>query len=172
MFLILQMGIEMRRAGKPVSNAFLTGYVYLLVNCSASMEGDELKQATNGALNFAEDALDKGYFTGLIRFDSSPKLIYEFFKDISNLEKRLVGLEIGDTTHPAKAINLAHELLREMERAPLIVIATNGLPNGAGNPIVSLNAGQSARRSGIDIIAIGAEDADRAFLNGSPHVVN
>ena len=161
---ISQKGIEIRHEGKPVSSAALTGYVYLLVDCSASMEGDKLKQAKKGALNFAKDALGKGYLTGLIRFDSSPKLICEPFKDVSNLEKRLVGLEIGDTTHMAKAINLAHELLREIPGTRVMVVVTDGMPNGPGDPIASLDAGQNAKRNGIDIIAIGTDDADQEFL--------
>jgi len=161
---ISQKGIEIRHEGKPVSSAALTGYVYLLVDCSASMEGDKLKQAKKGALNFAKDALGKGYLTGLIRFDSSPKLICEPFKDVSNLEKRLVGLEIGDTTHMAKAINLAHELLREIQETRVMVVVTDGMPNGPGDPAASLDAGQKAKRNGIDIIAIGTDDADQEFL--------
>ncbi len=161
---ISQKGIEIRHEGKPVSSVALTGYVYLLVDCSASMEGDKLKQAKKGALNFAKDALGKGYLTGLIRFDSSPRLICEPFKDVSNLEKRLVSLEIGDTTHMAKAINLAHELLREIPETRVMVVVTDGMPNGPGDPIASLDAGQNAKRNGIDIIAIGTDDADQEFL--------
>jgi Mg-chelatase subunit ChlD len=161
---ISKKGIEIRHEGKPVSSAALTGYVYLLVDCSASMEGDKLKHAKKGALNFAKDALGKGYLTGLIRFDSSSKLICEPFKDVSNLEKRLVGLEIGDTTHMAKAINLAHELLKEMQGTRVMVVVTDGMPNGPGDPIASLDAGQNAKRNRIDIIAIGTDDADQEFL--------
>ena len=162
---VSQKGIEIRHEGKPViSSSSLTGYVYLLVDCSASMEGDKLKQAKKGTLNFAKDALSKGYFTGLIRFDSHAKLVCEPYKDISNLEKRLVGLEIGDTTHMAKAINLAHELLKEMQGTRVIVVVTDGMPNGFGDPIASLNAGQNAKKNGIDIIAIGTDDADQEFL--------
>jgi Mg-chelatase subunit ChlD len=161
---VSQKGIEIRHEGKPVSSGALTGYVYLLVDCSSSMEGNKLKKAKKGTLNFAKDALGKGYFTGLIKFDSSARLVCEPFKDITNLEKKLVGLEIGDTTHMAKAINLAHELLKEMSGARVMVIVTDGMPNGPGDPIASLDAGQNAKRNRIDIIAIGTDDADQEFL--------
>jgi Mg-chelatase subunit ChlD len=161
---VSQKGIEIRHEGKPVSSGALTGYVYLLVDCSSSMEGNKLKKAKKGTLNFAKDALGKGYFTGLIKFDSSARLVCEPFKDITNLEKKLVGLEIGDTTHMAKAINLAHELLKEMQGTRVMVVVTDGMPNGPGDPIASLNAGQNAKRNGIDIIAIGTDDADQEFL--------
>ncbi len=161
---ISQKGIEIRREGKPVSSSALTRYVYLLVDCSASMEGDKLKHAKKGALKFAKDALCKGYFTGLIKFDSSARLVCEPFKDVTNLEKKLIELKIGDTTHMAKAINLAHELLREMQGTRVIVVVTDGMPNGSGDPLASLSAGQNAKRNGINIIAIGTDDADQEFL--------
>ena len=161
---ISQKGIEITHEGKPVSSGALTGYVYLLVDCSSSMEGNKLKKAKKGALNFAKDALGKGYFTGLIKFDSSARLVCEPFKDITNFEKKLVSLEIGDTTHMAKAINLAHELLKEMPGTRVMVVVTDGMPNGPGDPIASLNAGQNAKRNGIEIIAIGTDDADKEFL--------
>lgn len=161
---VSQRGIEIRHEGKPVSSEALTGYVYLLVDCSASMEGGKLKQAKKGALNFAKDALRKGYFTGLIRFDSSAKLVCEPFKDITNLEKKLADLQTGSTTHMAKAINLADDLLKEMSGTRVMVIVTDGMPNAPGDPIASLNAGKNAKRNGIEIIAIGTDDADKEFL--------
>ena len=161
---ITRKGIEISREGKPVSGTALTGYVYLLVDCSASMEGDKVKQAKKGALNFAKEALAKGYFTGLIRFDSSAKLICEPLREISLLEKRLTKLEIGDTTHMAKGIELAHRLLREMSGTRVMVIVTDGMPNGPDDPKSTLRAGESAKKNGIDIIAIGTDDADQKFL--------
>jgi Mg-chelatase subunit ChlD len=161
---ISQKSIEISHKGEPISAVAFIGYVYLIVDCSASMEGNKLKQAKRGTLNFAKDALDKGYLTGLIRFDSSAKLICEPFKEITILEKSLASLEIGDTTHMAKAINLAHRLLEEMSGNRLMVIVTDGMPNGPGDPTASLSAGESAKRSEIDIIAIGTDDADKEFL--------
>lgn len=53
-------------------------------------------------MNFAKDALAIGYFTDLIQFDSSAKLVCEPYRNISVLEKGLTKLEVGDTTHIAK----------------------------------------------------------------------
>ena len=161
---ISQKSIEISHKGEPISGTATTGYVYLLVDRSASMEGNKLKQAKKGALNFAKDALAKGYFTGLIQFDSSAKLVCEPYKDISILEKALSKLEVGDTTHIAKAINLAHSLLKGLSGNLVMVIVTDGMPNGPGDPLSSLKAGEDAKRSGIDIIAIGTDDADEEFL--------
>ena len=42
--------------------------VYLLLDCSSSMEGVKLSQAKSGAVGFAEEACGKGYGVGLIAF--------------------------------------------------------------------------------------------------------
>lgn len=156
--------IEIRHEGRPISGAAMTGYVYLLVDRSASMEGDKLKQAKKGALNFAREALSKGYFTGLIQFDSASKLLCEPYRDISIIEKAVAKMDIGDTTHMAKAINLAHNLLNNVSGIRVMVIVTDGMPNGMGDPISTLKSGEAAKKSGIDIIAIGTDDADQEFL--------
>lgn len=156
--------IEIRHEGKPVSGSAMTGYVYLLLDRSASMAGNKIGQAKKGALNFAKEALNKGYFTGLIQFDSSTKLLCEPYKDISVIEKAISKMETGDTTHMAKAINLAASLLKDLTTTRVMVIVTDGMPNGEGDPLASLKAGEYAKKSGIDIIAIGTDDADREFL--------
>lgn len=162
--IISKKSIEIAHKGAPVSGSAMTGYVYLLVDRSASMEGDKLDQAKKGALKFAKDALGKGYFTGLIQFDSSANLVCEPYKDVSVLEKALMKLRVGDTTHMAKAINLAYSLLKDMPGYRVMVIVTDGMPNGPGDPESSLKAGETAKRNKIDIIAIGTDDADREFL--------
>jgi len=158
-------GIEIRHIGKPVSSMMTEGgHVYLVVDCSASMMGDKIRQAKSGALDFAKGALSKGYLTGLIRFDSSTKLICEPDKNMSVLEKQLMKLQTGDTTHMAKAISLASNLLKRIPGTRVIVIVTDGMPNGPGDPSTTLRVAEEAKKSGIDIIAIGTDDADQEFL--------
>jgi Mg-chelatase subunit ChlD len=156
--------IEIQHQGKPVAGSAMTGYVYLLVDRSASMEGDKLRQAKKGALNFAKEALNKGYFTGLIQFDSSARLLCEPYRDMSVIDRAVSKMDVGDTTHMSKAINLASNLLKGMPGMRVMVIVTDGMPNGEGDPVSSLKAGQVAKDSGIDIIAIGTDDADQKFL--------
>jgi len=162
---ISQSRVVIRHTGKPVSGVAIgEGYVYLVVDCSGSMLGDKLSQAKRGASNFAKDALAKGYSTGLIRFDSSARLLYEPHRGTSELNRCLDGLEAGDTTHMAKAIHLAHNNLKGRAGARAMVIVTDGMPNGDGDPRATLRAGANAKKEGIDIIAIGTDDADQGFL--------
>jgi Mg-chelatase subunit ChlD len=156
--------IEIHREGTPIEGTVATGHVYLLIDKSASMTGDKISQAKRGALKFAKEALSKGYYTGLIQFDSSSKLLCEPFKDISAIEKAISRIETGDNTHMGKAINLANNLLKGKFGMRVMVIITDGMPNGEGDPVDSLRAGDEAKKAGIDIIVIGTDDADQAFL--------
>lgn len=156
--------IEIQHEGKPITGTAMTGYVYLLVDRSASMAGDKLRQAKKGALNFAKSALNKGYFTGLIQFDSAARLLCEPYKDLRAIENAISKMDTGDTTHMAKAIVLSHNLLNSVSGARAIVIVTDGMPNGMGDPLASLKAGEDAKKAGIDIIVIGTDDADQEFL--------
>ncbi len=68
------------------------------------------------------------------------------------------------STHMAKAIKLAHSLLSGRQGARVMVIVTDGLPNGGGDPQASILAAEDARRAGIFIIDIGTDDANSDFL--------
>ena len=154
------------RTGQDVAKAgALTGYIYLLVDRSASMrKGDKIKQAQKGAIKFAKNALGQGYYTGLIQFDTSPTVVCEPGKDLKVLEKAVATMKASRSTHMAKAIKLAHTLLAGQPGMRVIVIVTDGLPNGEGDPQASLMAAETARKAGIFIIAIGTDDANSDFL--------
>jgi Mg-chelatase subunit ChlD len=157
-------GIEIERKGKPIVGSTKTGYVYLLVDCSISMRGNKITQAKNGALSFAKNALAKGYITGLIQFDSDARLLCEPGEDISILARAVEKINIGDLTHMAKAIDKAYNHLKDMTGAKVIVVVTDGVPNGEGDPETTLRTAKMAKTNGIDIIVIGTDDADREFL--------
>lgn len=150
--------------GLPEAGA-LTGYIYMLMDRSASMrKGNKVKQAQKGAIKFANNALGQGYYTGLIQFDTSPTLVCEPSKNIKALEKEVSNMKPGRSTHMAKAIKLAHSLLLNQQGMRVIVIVTDGMPNGEGDPQSSITAAEEARKAGIFIMAIGTDDANSDFL--------
>ncbi|MBM3148815.1 MAG: VWA domain-containing protein [Chloroflexi bacterium] len=158
-------GVEIHYRGKPITDGLTqAGYVYLVIDCSGSMEGNKIKQAKKGALNFAKEALAKGYSTGLIQFHSFPTHLCEPQKDISKLEVCLSKLVTGDLTYMADAIHLAIQQLKNRKGTRIIVVVTDGMPNGDGDPQATLKAGQDAKNNGVDIIVIGTDDADKGFL--------
>lgn len=137
------------------------GYVYLVLDCSASMLGHKLSQAKQGIIDFAKQATAKDYLTGLIKFDYSATHLCEPTQNISALEKQLEGIRADGSTNMVSAIEMAHDRLKTLVSARVMVIATDGVPNDIPG---SIKAGELAKRDGIDIIAVGTDDADQEFL--------
>jgi len=159
---ISREGLEVQREGKPVSFKMSeTGFAYLLVDCSGSMGGNNLNQAKNGALNFAKEALGKGYLIGLIQFESVATHLCEPQREISVLKRHLEDIGLGSTTNMTEAIYLATQKLLNKAGFRVIVVATDGMPD---DPKTALEAAEKAKKNKIDIITIGTDDADQDFL--------
>jgi len=160
---ISQQGIEIKREGRPIKFETPTaGFVYLVIDCSISMSGDKLNQAKKGAIDFAKDALDKGYLTGLIQFEKTATHLCKPVKEIHILEQCIKNIYIGESTNMADAIRIARQHLLYDKKAPrVMVIATDGVPNSKEETLYE--AGQ-AKKEGISIITIGTDDADSDFL--------
>ena len=155
-------GIEIRREGISLDSTVLPGgSVYLVVDCSSSMEGEKIAQAKKGALGFAREALTRRYGVGLISFASVATHISDPRRNISSVERYVPRLKVDGSTNMTEGIGMATVQLRG-RRGPLaMVVVTDGVPNdGKG----ALNAAQDAKDSGIDVITVGTEYADEAFL--------
>jgi Mg-chelatase subunit ChlD len=138
------------------------GMVYLVVDCSGSMAGYKISQVKKGILEFAQEAIKKEYLVGLIKFDTSATRLCEPTYDIGDLRAALERMDANGSTNMAAAITLAHEHLGDTKYARAMVVATDGRPDRTQS---ALQAGKSAKNDGIDIITIGTDDADLAFLN-------
>ena len=155
-------GIEIRRTGKPVkSTAPQGGAVYLVIDCSGSMAGDKMAEARKGAIDFSSEALVKRYAIGMISFASEANHISEPRQELANVQRHLPGLEAGGSTNMASAIKLATVKLTGRQAPRAMVMITDGMPDHEEK---ALDAAQEAKEQGIDIITVGTDDADRAFL--------
>ncbi len=137
-------------------------FSHLVIDCSGSMEGNKLTQAKKGSIDFARDAIKKGYAIGLIKFDSSARLLCEPVIDINVICHHIEELAAGDTTNMAHGIQVALQSLNPRKGTRAIIVVTDGIPDDAQ---AALNAAQHAKDRGIDVITIGTDDADKAFLN-------
>ena len=154
--------IEIRRQGKPVGTvAPASGHVYLVIDCSVSMAGAKLIEAKEGAVEFARDALAKGYGVGLIQFGSSATLLCEPQRDLGAVRRYVGRLRLGGSTDLASGISMAVDSLGSGPEQRSMVIVTDGQPNSRA---AALKATGQAKMAGIDIIAIGTDDADEALL--------
>ncbi len=155
-------GIEIRRQGKPVESTVLRGgSVYLVIDCSGSMEGQKIAQAKEGALDFAREALTKRYAIGLISFSSDATHVCEPREEVSHIQRRLPDLESDGSTNMAMAIELATAKLKGKPGPMAMVMITDGMPDHVG---AALSAARDAKKLGIDIITVGTDDADLIFL--------
>lgn len=155
-------GIQIKHQGKPVNRAVArSGLVYLTLDCSGSMKGQKLIQAKQGAMNFAEEARRKGYFTGLIKFASTATYLSRPQSKLSVLQQYMEPMVAGGSTNMTEAIGLATRKLGGKRGFRVIVLVTDGKPN---HPRTALEAAYEAREKSIDIITVGTDDADRRFL--------
>lgn len=172
-------GIEITK-GPFTWSGLQDGWVYLLVDCSGSMEGDKIEQARKGAAGFAKDAIVKGYSIGLIEFYGIANHLSEPTRDLGMLQRHIDTLQAKKAnkaqaflgvfrrgiygTNIAEAIKIAHAKLNELKGTKALVLITDGQPNSPGDPETSLKMGESAKNDGIDVITIGTDDADQTFL--------
>jgi Mg-chelatase subunit ChlD len=149
--------------GKPVNIKFekQLSYVYLVIDCSGSMAGGKLQQVKQGVHDFAKDAFLKEYLVGLISFETVVKHICEPTSDINVILRGLEVIYATGTTNMADAITLAHQHLKPYDATRVMLIATDGKPD---NELNAIKAGDVAKADKIDIITIGTDDADQAFL--------
>jgi Mg-chelatase subunit ChlD len=132
--------------------------IYLLVDCSTSMEGQSLEQAKAGALQFATDARSRGYRVGLIRFADDARALQN---PDTGFTQAVQSLTAFGTTNLAAALALAIKHLYGATGDRLICVITDGLPDSKRK---ALKQASIAIRQGIQIMAIGTDGADEQFL--------
>ncbi len=150
-----------REVGKVEINGSLRSVVLLLIDCSGSMSGDKIEQARKGAIDFASTAIEKGYLVGLISFDTNATLLSNPVQDLLALESTLQELYASGTTNMTDAVRIARDILKKYMGRKAICIVTDGAPN---EPKSVINETHLARMEGIDIMAIGTDDANWDFL--------
>ena len=146
--------------GKPLDTGKSVGIVYLLIDCSSSMES-KLRQAKNGGKGFAEQSQTKGYAVGLIRFDSDAQHLLAPERELVNFHLKIESLTANGSTNMAKGIQISIQYLSDKIGERVICVVTDGQPD---NKEATLNAASEAKRLGIEIMTLGVDGADKSFL--------
>jgi Mg-chelatase subunit ChlD len=159
--------LSQKTGGKPITVALSPGtfnhQVFLLIDCSGSMAGGKLNQAIAGALDFAESARRSGYKIGLISFASQAQVLCPATEDLPQLKNALSGLIAGGGTDLAAALELGGQVISDGKNHRALCIVSDGFPNPDSQPrILALAAAIKAK--GVDLMVLGTDDADRAFL--------
>jgi len=151
--------------------------VILLIDTSSSMSGGKLNEVKNAAKQFVErrhKLSQTNERIGVVGFSGSAYLVAGLTSDLMTLIQPIDGLNSGGGTAMSQGIQTASSLLStDLEQGNIrsVLLFTDGHPN---NPQATLNAGQSARDSGIQIIAVHTSDANRNLLEqvtGDPNRV-
>ncbi len=138
------------------------GVVYLLVDCSGSMaERDKMGQARRGAIEFAKEANQKGHAVGVIRFDSSAERIVAAQSSVRELEASVARMTARGSTNLAEGIQLAAQCLSDAPGERVMCVITDGHPDDVK---AALSAARKAASKGIEVMALGTDDADSEFL--------
>lgn len=133
----------------------------LLIDCSSSMTSRKLEQAKVGGLGFAEQALAKAYAVGVVCFASDADLVCSPTRNMKQIQRALTALDANGSTNMTDAIDMARTHLADRQATRAIVLATDGMPDDCKS---ALSAARRAEDEGIQIIAIGTDDANTAFL--------
>jgi molecular chaperone DnaK len=136
--------------------------VYLLLDCSGSMSGDKLDSAKKGSLEFARDACLQGFLVGLIPFDTEPRSVLKAGHALPKIEQSLASVKASGSTNLETAIRLGISEMAGSRGMRLLFVVTDGVPNDAN---AALRARDEAVRVGIEIMALGTDDANKNFLD-------
>jgi Mg-chelatase subunit ChlD len=141
----------------------LTHQVSLVIDCSNSMSRkDKMPQARRGALQFAREALRKGYLVSLIGFASDAMQLRGPVESLEEIRQVLAGMKAGKgSTNMAVAIRLARGQLSHAHGERVMCLVTDGQPDSEKEALAEAEA---AKQLGMEIMTIGTDDAKKAFL--------
>ena len=151
-----------KATGKPIEPGKPKRTLFLLLDCSGSMEDyGKLADAKQGAVRFCSDAQQKQYSIGLIGFSSEPVCLSEA-KDRCDVSAALYGIPAPGSTNLTGALKMAGEKLNGRRGQKAVCIVTDGMPDDRSS---ALQAALSLQATGVEIMAIGTDDANRSFLD-------
>jgi Mg-chelatase subunit ChlD len=135
--------------------------VLLLIDTSGSMAGDKICQARNGAIDFSRSAAQAGYATGLAVFGDRAAMVCDPTVQSAAFERKVAAVRVGivgGSTNLAAGIDLA----AKFNDLSAVVVVTDGQPNSIEEALLSATVLKQRR---IEILCIGTDDADKAFLD-------
>lgn len=135
--------------------------VLLLIDTSGSMAGDKISQAKSGAIDFSRSATQRGYATGLAVFADRAAMVCDPTVQTAAFEKKIKAVRVGivgGSTNLSAGLDLACKF-RELAA---VVVVTDGQPNSCED---ALRSAAALKQRGVEILCIGTDDADKAFLD-------
>jgi Mg-chelatase subunit ChlD len=135
--------------------------VLLLIDTSGSMSGDNIEQARNGAIDFSTSATRRGYATALAVFGDRAAMVCDPTVETAALARKVKSINVGivgEGTDLAAGLDLAGKF----KNLAAVVVVTDGEPNSQED---ALRSAAVLKQKGVEILCIGTDDADEAFLD-------
>lgn len=138
------------------------GEVYLAIDTSGSMAGGTLDQARRGAIDYAYQAISRGWKVGLISFSNNGRLLCEPQKEIDErFMSAIEGLYASGFTNMVEAISISMYKLDPNGKKALC-ICTDGEPDSREKTLL---AASQAKANEIEISCVGTDGANKEFLD-------
>src|SRR6266404_2503886 len=134
--------------------------VILIIDRSGSMAGAKTTYASSGAWDFSQAALDKGYRIATIDFASGASITCTPSQRADDVRRGCVADSITGSTAMHEGLSLAASLAPRA--GDTIVVVTDG---AVDDPQGTLALGTKLKSAGVEILAIGTDDADKSFLS-------
>jgi Mg-chelatase subunit ChlD len=133
--------------------------VVLVIDGSDSMDDSKKRFATKGAIAFARGAVGKNYSVGVVGFANNARLICKPTTDAERINKACGCWPESGGTFIGAGLSAAQDL--NLDREDVVVVVTDG---ACGQAEKSLSIASKLKAKGIEILAIGTDDADQRFL--------
>lgn len=147
--------------------------VYLLIDCSYSMEGQCMEELKRGARKFVDESDFRNQSIGIICFGDKPDrrgvptgehawVAQGLSKNAKELMRVIEEIQVGGLTPMTEALELAERVLAPVPPPKAILLFTDGVPDNEDN---ALRAAGQCKASGLSIIACGTAGASKQFLD-------
>jgi Mg-chelatase subunit ChlD len=155
------LAVEASRLSGIRQEQIVVGTVWALLDTSSSMGGAPINEAKRGLEQFCAEVASRGFQVGVIAFNSSASVVAPVTANPGQLAASIQELEAEGGTAMAEAISLATKQLANVSAERIIFLVTDGEPNDRK---ATLAAARWARAADIEILTLGTEGADFAFL--------
>lgn len=135
------------------------GMAILVIDRSGSMSGLKTEFASDGAWDFSRAALGKGYRVAIVDFASGANITCAPSREPKEVRVGCFANSVGGGTQMHEGLRLAGSL--RPRAGDTIVVVTDGIVD---DPPGTLAIGSKLKTVGVEILAIGTDDADKTFL--------
>jgi Ca-activated chloride channel family protein len=148
--------------GKKANEAIAPGLptAILVIDRSGSMAGAKTTYASSGAWDFSQAALSKGYRIATIDFATGASITCAPSRAADDVRCGCFANSVTGSTAMHEGLRLAASL--KLRAGDTIVVVTDG---AVDDPKETLALGTKLKSSGVEILAIGTDDADKPFLS-------